>query len=45
MAGKTKQPQVKETPSQRFDRVAKQAMERSRRAREQREAKERAAGC
>ena len=37
MAGKTKRTQQTETPSERFERVAKKALERGRRAREKRE--------
>ncbi len=34
MAGRVKRPKVVETPSERFERVAKKALERGRRARE-----------
>ena len=43
MASGKMPPQKKETPSERFEKVAKKALERDRRARERREAKDRAA--
>lgn len=41
MAGKTKRPQAAETPSERFERVAKKALDRGQRAREKQDQKDR----
>ena len=43
MAGKTKRPEFAETPSERFERVAKKALERGRRSRERQEQRDREA--